>query len=176
MTDLKWYKTYHPEYFVTRHGDVRTFDRCEYMPYKNTIRKVHRKGKILNPIKMNNGYFYIDLAICGKKKRISIHRLVAQTFLGENIKDKHIHHIDGNRKNNSLSNLEIADPKLHCSEHNLERLFKNKTGYRGVHKYYKDRYRGSIQRSGKKTIYTKIYDNPKDAYEEIQSILSLKRV
>jgi hypothetical protein len=171
MTEMIWFKTYSPEYFINQLGEVRTFDRCEYMPYKNTLRKVHRKGKILKPIKMSNGYFYIDISSRGKMKRVSIHRLMAQTFLSENIDNKHIHHLDGNRENNSLYNLEIVDPKSHCSEHNFERKFKNRTGYRCVHEYYKNRYRGSIQRSGEKTIYTKSYDTPEEAYNEVQSIL-----
>lgn len=168
---MTWFKTNYSEYFINHFGDVRTFDRCEYMPYKNSLRRVHRNGKILKPIKMNNGYFYIDIASYGKIKRVSIHRLMAQTFLNKDIKSEHIHHIDGNKENNILSNLKIVDPKLHCSEHNFERIFKNKTGYRCVHEYYNNRYRGSIQRSGKKTIYTKPYNTPEEAYNEVQFIL-----
>ena len=171
MTEMIWFKTYSPEYFVNKFGKVRTFDRCEYMPYKNSLRKVHRKGKILNPIKMNNGYFYVDISCKGKIKRVSVHRLMVQTFLNENIDNKHIHHLDENRQNNSLYNLKIVDPKLHCSEHNFKRIFKNRTGYRCVHEYYNNQYRGSIQRSGKKTLYTKPYDTPEEAYNEVQSIL-----
>ena len=171
MNKMTWFKTNYSEYFINHFGEVRTFDRCEYMPYKNSLRKVHRNGKILKPIKMSNGYYYIDIANKGKVKRIAIHRLMAQTFLKENIENKHIHHIDGNRKNNIISNLEVIDPKLHCREHCFERKFNNKTGYRCVHQYDKNRYRGSIQRSGKKTVYTKIYNTPEEAYDEVQSIL-----
>jgi hypothetical protein len=171
MNKIEWYKTNFSEYFINFYGVVRTFDRCEYMPYKNSIRKVHRKGKILKPIKMNNGYFYIDIANFGKVKRIGVHRLMAQTFLSNQIDDKHVHHIDGNKENNFLFNLEIVNPQVHCSEHNFERIFKNKTGYRCVHEYYNGTYRGSIQRSGKKTIYTKIYNTPKQAYDEVQSLI-----
>jgi len=166
-----WFKTFNPIYFINHHGQVRTFDRCEYMPYKNEIKKVTRRGKILTSIKMNNGYLYVDFSSYGKVKRISVHRLMAKTFLQENIEDKHVHHIDENRENNELNNLEVVDSKLHCSEHNFKRSFKNKTGYRGVHQVYNGFYRGSIQRSGKKTIYTKTYNNPKSAYEELQHIL-----
>jgi hypothetical protein len=141
------------------------------MPYKNGIRKVSRKGRVLKQIKMNNGYLYVDFSNYGKIKRYSIHRLMSQTFLDENIDFKHIHHIDGNKENNKLNNLEIIDSRSHCSEHNFKRQFNNKTGYRGVHKLSKSTYRGSIQRSGKKTIYTKTYTNPKDAYDELQNIL-----
>jgi hypothetical protein len=170
MSEIMWYKTYSPEYFATEDGTIRTFDRCEYMPYKNSVRKIHRKGKILKPIKMENGYLYIDISCKGKVKRTAVHRIVSETFLSKNINKKHIHHIDGNKENNAVSNLEIIDPIIHCREHSFERVYSNKTGYRCVHNHY-GRYRGSIQRSGKKTIYTKIYDTPNEAYEEVQFIL-----
>jgi len=174
MTEIVWYKTYNSKYFINFEGQVRTFDRCDFIPYGNSMRWVERKGKVLKSIRMNNGYYYIDLCDCGKIKRESVHRLMIKTFLNIDLKNKHVHHIDGLKKNNSISNLEVMDSKIHCSEHNLKRTFKNKTGYRGVSEYYPGRYRGSIQRSGEKTMHTKVYNNPKDAYEEIQSIKRLK--
>lgn len=171
MTEIIWHKTYLPEYFINIRGQVRTFDRCEYTMYKNSLRKSHRKGKILNPIKMNNGYLCVDMCHHAKIKKELIHRLMAKTFFNEDLLDKHIHHIDGNKENNAIFNLKVIDSKLHCKEHSFNRVFKNKTGYRGVHEYYNGKYRGSIQRSGQKTIYTKVYDSPEKAYDEIQNIL-----
>lgn len=170
---MNWYKTFNSEYFVNFYGQVRTFDRCEYMPYKNSIRKIHRKGKILKPIKMNNGYLYIDISNRGKVKRISVHRLICETFSSENINEKHIHHIDGNKENNNLSNLKVVEPKLHCREHSFSRVYENKTGYRCVHEYSNNKFRGSVQRSGQKPIYTKICNTPSEAYDEVQYILSI---
>jgi hypothetical protein len=170
MSENYWYKTDFPEYFISLYGEIRTFDRCEYMPYKNTTRKIHRKGKVLKPVKMR-GYSYVDIANYGKIKRMGVHRIMAQTFLSNKIDDKHIHHIDGSKENNLLNNLEIINPELHCSNHNLERVFPNKTGYRWVHEYYNNRYRASIQRSGKTTIYTNAYNTPEEAHKEVQHIL-----
>ena len=169
--EMIWHKTHISEYFINENGEIRTFDRCEYMPYKNSVRKVKRNGKILNPIELNNGYLCIDLSSKGKIERMSVHRLMAQTFFCESIDGKHIHHIDGNKKNNKISNLKIIDSNSHFRNHNFERKYQNKTGYRYVHKYYKNTYRGSIQRSGKKTLYTKIYDTAEEAYKEVKDIL-----
>lgn len=166
-----WYKTSNPEYFANHQGQIKTFDRCEYMPYKTGVRKITRKGRLLKPIKMNNGYLYVDFSSRGTTKRMSVHRIMAQTFLEVDIENKHIHHIDENKENNSLNNLQIIDAKLHCSQHNFKREFENQTGYRNVHIMVPGRYRGSIQRSGKRTIYTKIYDDPKEAYDEVKTIL-----
>lgn len=76
------------------------------------------------------------------------------------------------KKNNIISNLEAVDPKTHCRYHNFERNYENKTGYRGVSECWKNRYRGSAQRSGKKIVYTKIYNNPEEAYYELQILLN----
>jgi hypothetical protein len=54
----------------------------------------------------NKGYYSIILSKDGKNKRMAIHRLIALHFI-DNPEDKCcINHIDGNRVNNSLSNLE----------------------------------------------------------------------
>jgi hypothetical protein len=63
------------------------------------------KGKILKPY-MCNGYYRVHLYSNGKFKRFLVHRLVALHFLGEPEKDKEVNHIDGNKQNNKLENLE----------------------------------------------------------------------
>lgn len=73
------------------------------------------KGKILVPSTDNNGYLIIVLQpIKGdKSSRIlcRVHKLMIQTFIREPLPNEEINHIDGNKKNNSLSNLEIVSKK-----------------------------------------------------------------
>lgn len=46
------------------------------------------------------------------------HRLVVEKFIGRALlKNEHIHHIDGNPKNNSIKNLEVVDACTHCRIH-----------------------------------------------------------
>ena len=52
-----------------------------------------------------NGYLCVNLYKDGKKKNCRVHRLVAEAYI-PNPEDKpEIDHIDGNRKNNDISNL-----------------------------------------------------------------------
>ena len=44
-------------------------------------------------------------------KRVSIHRLVYETFVGKIPKGMQINHKDGNKNNNHISNLEVVTPK-----------------------------------------------------------------
>ena len=54
-----------------------------------------------------NGYLAVDLYKNGKKKTYFVHRLVAEAFLKRKQKNQiEVNHIDGNRINNSLENLE----------------------------------------------------------------------
>jgi hypothetical protein len=45
-----------------------------------------------------------------------IHRLVAETFIGEIPKGYQVHHKDGNKQNNNVENLEILSIKEHARE------------------------------------------------------------
>lgn len=56
------------------------------------------------------GYLCVDLYKNGKRKRFYIHRLVAETFIPNPENKPYINHIDGNPKNNNVSNLEWCTP------------------------------------------------------------------
>lgn len=67
-----------------------------------------RSNKFLNPQSDKDGYQKVQLmSIDGKRHRYSIHRLVLENFCPiDNMSELQINHIDGDKKNNSLSNLE----------------------------------------------------------------------
>jgi len=76
-----------------------------------------KNEKILKPI-IVGGYACIDLGDGQTIKRFLIHRLVAITFL-KNPQDKpQVNHIDGDKLNNNLSNLEWNT----CSENQLHSI------------------------------------------------------
>lgn len=68
---------------------------------------VYKNGDKLKSYKDHNGYLQIKLSCLNNKRRsILVHRLVALTFI-PNIKNKEtVNHIDGNKLNNHVSNLE----------------------------------------------------------------------
>lgn len=79
-------------------------------------------GYILSNKDKNGWYFTVNLYDSKNKIHTTrIHTLVAKHFIGEIPKGYHVHHIDGNRQNNAVSNLKI----LHPSEHRAETLKLN---------------------------------------------------
>lgn len=66
----------------------------------------HRKHIFLKLHTSRNGYLRVTLKRDGKKKNKYLHRLIAATYL-PTVKDKlFINHLDGNKRNNSLDNLQ----------------------------------------------------------------------
>jgi len=104
--------------------------------------------RILKPSINSNGYYIISLCIDGISYKKKIHQLVAKVFLGHNAcgMELVINHIDFNKLNNNVSNLEIISQRENTSKRkNLE----NKTSkYIGVC-FKKNRYEVSIQINGK---------------------------
>lgn len=65
-----------------------------------------KKGKILKSSLNPRGYPMINLMIDGERKGISVHKAVLNSFLKPPFKNAQVNHIDGNKQNNQLSNLE----------------------------------------------------------------------
>lgn len=68
-----------------------------------------KTGKIKAPfINKSNGYLTIDLWKDNKSRKVTIHRILAETFIPNPDNKPTVDHKDGNRLNNSLSNLRWA--------------------------------------------------------------------
>lgn len=68
----------------------------------------NRKGKILKPKDDGWGYLHVGIRIKGKTVNRKIHVLVADAFIGKRLNDMQIDHINGNKKDNCVSNLRIV--------------------------------------------------------------------
>ena len=86
--------------------EVSNFGRIRSLPRNGTINAV-RIIK-LNPKK--SGYINATLTKNNSKKTFRVHRLVAEAFIPNPKNKKQVNHIDGDKSNNSVDNLERATP------------------------------------------------------------------
>lgn len=107
MEEWKPVKGYEGLYEVSSLGSIRSVDRYIDTDIRNVKRRL-QKGKILKPNTKNKGYLTVDLCKDGKVKTTLVHRIVADAFLPEEEGKKTINHIDGDKTNNEVCNLERA--------------------------------------------------------------------
>lgn len=74
--------------------------------FGNVLSKHFNRTKTLRPGLTTSGYKFVSLHKNGIKRTLSIHRLVAITFLPNNDNLPEVNHKDGNKLNNHISNLE----------------------------------------------------------------------
>jgi hypothetical protein len=78
----------------------------------------NRHGRILKP-EIRRGYYSVDLRKNDIRKKVRIHRLVAEAFISNPLHLPMINHKDENKLNNTVSNLEWCDCtyNTHYSKH-----------------------------------------------------------
>lgn len=98
---------YEELYEVSSLGRVRSCDR--FVKFKVGTR-LH-KGKLLKPFNNGCGYLHVVLYKDNKKKMFLVHRLVYASFHGKIPEGMQVNHIDEDKTNNSLENLNLMTPK-----------------------------------------------------------------
>ena len=107
----KWLpvKGYEGKYEVSNTGKVRGVDRV--VSFRGSSKKQRLKERFLKQNKRKNGYMGVALCENGKIKGLSVHRLVAIAFIENKCNKKCVNHIDSNRGNNMITNLEWVTHK-----------------------------------------------------------------
>jgi hypothetical protein len=95
--------------------------------------------KWLKTNKKSNSYQQVELFNDNGSKHLLVHRLVAEAYMLNNEQKKTVNHIDGNKSNNSLLNLEWS-----TYSENMKHAFR--TGL----KYHNENQRKAISNVGKR--------------------------
>lgn len=111
-------------YEVSNYGEVRTLGlKQEY----SDGRVIGKPSKLLKPNAANNGYYNVFLYKNTKKKGYGIHRLVAQAFIPNPDNLPQVNHINGNKHDNRVENLEWCNAsynQLHAVKKGLVKVHK----------------------------------------------------
>lgn len=86
-----------------------------------------RSGKIIRPYDNGVGYLTVHLYKNGERHTRKIHRLVAEAFISNPERKPQVNHIDGNKANNHVDNLEWA-----TQSENMRHSYSN--GLRAKHR------------------------------------------
>lgn len=155
MKEIKQY----PNYFVTKEGLVFSSKTNKFLKFSYDKQGYQRVGLYIGNY---------------KSKTIKVHRLVAETFIDNIENKKDVNHIDGNKANNNIFNLEWC-----TRSENIKHAFKN--GFSKISENQKNRFiqmtklqTGSNNPAARKLINTEtgeIFDTIK----EVLPLVNLKR-
>lgn len=90
LSNFRPIKGFEDRYLISHNGEVYS----------------KKSKRLLKPLENKKGYLSIELWANYKRTVKKIHRLVAETFIDNPLEKKEINHIDGNKQNNHVSNLE----------------------------------------------------------------------
>ena len=128
MEIWKGIPNYEGFYEVSHLGNVRSLKRR--ITKSNGVTQT-RKSINLKPYKSKGGYLVVDLRTPSNRKAMHVHKLVAIAFLNHKpngYKGLIVDHIDNNRLNNKLENLQLTTARHNCSKDRKNKYSK----YTGV--------------------------------------------
>lgn len=128
----KWkeIKGHRQSYEVSDSGKVRSKDCIG-------PRGGHIKGHVLSQRDNSNGYLRCGMNLTGNYKEYLVHRLVADAFIPNPENKPYVNHIDGNKHNNSIDNLEWctrSENEKHAWRTGLKTDVSTKGERHGMHK------------------------------------------
>src|SRR5208283_1076620 len=110
------YPKYLGRYEVSNHGRVRSSPHVRIVGSK--------AGRILSQAKDDRGYMQVSLCYDMGRHTVKVARLVATAFLGPRPEGMTINHVDRDKANNHVSNLEYISGVAN-TRHSLERHLVN---------------------------------------------------
>lgn len=86
--------------------DIKNYEGLYQVSNLGNIKSFWHKKEVIMKQMNNNGYSQLNLYYCGLAKKFYVHRLVAKAFIPNPENKPQVNHIDGNKQNNNINNLE----------------------------------------------------------------------
>lgn len=125
MSDI-YVKTYQTRLISSDKAEILGFDFPYIVTSDGTIisqARYNNKNLIMKPQKAKDGYLNIGLIKDGRSTAHRVHRIVACAFLTNPENKPYVNHIDGDKTNNNVNNLEWCTQKENAA-HSINVLHK----------------------------------------------------
>lgn len=112
MRDVQGYEN---KYAVLVNGEIYSYP------------KYRHKGKLLKQHQRKDGYMEIGLSLNKKRNTFLVHRLIAKAYIPNPENKPEINHIDGNKQNNNVQNLEwvtSSENQIHAIKNGMQKFTK----------------------------------------------------
>lgn len=181
LEEWKPIKEYEELYEVSSFGRIRSLDKIikTHNRFGNMNKKI--KGKIIKEvINKKTGYSQIILSKEKNKKMFLIHRLVLENFIPNPENKPQVNHIDGNKQNNNLNNLEWCTRSgniKHSFKTGLSHSnFKTQSGKK--HHFYGKHHNENAKKKMKLSHYKKViqFDKNNNFIKEWNGIKEVEEV
>jgi len=141
-------KNYEGLYDVSNFGNVRS------------VKRAGTKGGVLTPALSSSKYLCVVLSKNNNPKTVNIHTLVWDHFGNKNRNSRAecVDHIDNNKLNNCIKNLQILSQRDNLSK------YYSKIGKLNGATFFKGKWQSSISVSGMK-IHLGVYSTQQEAHE-----------
>lgn len=124
ICDIKNYESY-DGYTINELGEIYSY----IVPSKNKRVRWDMEPLKMKPTVKSNGYLHLGLTDGEKRIYPTVHRLLALSFIPNPKNYKCVNHIDGNKLNNSLENLEWVSHKANSQHaYTIDKNFSNSNG------------------------------------------------
>lgn len=100
--------------------DIPGYEGYYQASNRGNIKSV-RTGKVLAQTKNNGGYPMVSISVNCKHEMKTVHRLVAKAFIENPYNFPQVNHKDGNKENNSVTNLEWTTNEINRKHAELAR-------------------------------------------------------
>jgi len=144
------------QYFVSSYGRV-----CSYGGRKGN----HLMTLYVRPEK-NKKYAAVSILLNGKRKKVRVHRLVAEAFIPNPNGYKEIDHINGDGTDNNVSNLRWCDRSSNMQNPITLKRLRLSSHHRQEEKCLADRKIARIKNGEIIAIYNSISDIKKEGYND----------